>query len=118
VLLVWLDDSRWAKLCFEFSPAGEPMVVSVVTRRISDDANAFKVEGSTVWLRISRLTRSYAFHASTDGRSWSFIRHFELGSEPARIGFESQSPKGTGCTAVFEEIRFATTRLADLRDGT
>jgi regulation of enolase protein 1 (concanavalin A-like superfamily) len=24
VLLLWLDERRWAKLCFEFSPAGEP----------------------------------------------------------------------------------------------
>ncbi|MBO0869262.1 MAG: DUF1349 domain-containing protein [Micromonosporaceae bacterium] len=117
VLLVWADDARWAKLCFEFSPAGEPTVVSVVTRRTSDDANAFTLTGSTVWLRISRLSRAYAFHASTDGRSWTFVRHFEIGSDSARIGFESQSPKGTGCTAVFDEIRFATARLGDLRDG-
>jgi hypothetical protein len=41
VLLLWLDERRWAKLCFEFSPAGEPMIVSVVCRGVSDDANAF-----------------------------------------------------------------------------
>src|SRR4051794_15074557 len=28
VLLVWIDEQHWAKLCFEFSPAGQPMVVS------------------------------------------------------------------------------------------
>src|SRR5262245_7469580 len=28
-LLLWIDERHWAKLCFEFSPAGEPMIVSV-----------------------------------------------------------------------------------------
>lgn len=55
VLLLWLDERRWGKLCFEFSPAGEPMVVSVVCRGVSDDANAFTVPGRSVWLRVSRL---------------------------------------------------------------
>jgi uncharacterized protein len=37
VLLLWLDERRWAKLCFEFSPAGQPMVVSVVRVFVLDD---------------------------------------------------------------------------------
>src|SRR5262245_37295518 len=37
--LVWADRSHWAKLCFELSPQGQPMIVSVVTRGRSDDAN-------------------------------------------------------------------------------
>ncbi|MDL4814252.1 DUF1349 domain-containing protein [Actinomadura sp. OS1-43] len=68
VLLLWIDERRWGKLCFEYSPGGEPMIVSVVTRGVSDDANAFTVEGGTVWLRISRIGRAYAYHASLDGR--------------------------------------------------
>ena len=69
VLLLWLDERRWAKLCFEFSPAGEPMIVSVVCRGLSDDANAFVVPGRSVWLRVSRVDRVYAYHASLDGRN-------------------------------------------------
>lgn len=45
---------HWAKLCCEFSPAGEPMIVSVVCRGVADDANAFIVPGRPVWLRIGR----------------------------------------------------------------
>ncbi len=116
-LLVWADESRWAKLCFERSPAGAPMIVSVVTRRASDDANGFVVTGSTVWLRISRLGRAYAFHASTDGSSWSFVRNFDLGAEASQIGFVSQSPTGDRCAATFDDIRFVPGSLADLRDG-
>jgi regulation of enolase protein 1 (concanavalin A-like superfamily) len=117
VLLVWADESRWAKLCFERSPGRAPMIVSVVTRRASDDANGFIVTGRSVWLRVSRLGRAYAFHASTDGGSWSLVRHFDLGAEATQIGFVSQSPTGEGCAVTFDEIRFVRERLPDLRNG-
>ncbi|GIF63959.1 hypothetical protein Ais01nite_19940 [Asanoa ishikariensis] len=119
VLLVWLDERRWAKLCFEFSPAAEPMIVSVVCRGVSDDANAFVVPGRSVWLRVSRLDQVYAYHASLDGKTWQLIRMFAFDehSEDDRIGFEGQSPTGEGCSATFDEIRFSPERLADLRDG-
>lgn len=117
VLLVWADEQRWAKLCFEYSPGGEPMIVSVVTRRSSDDANAFVVAGRTAWLRISRLGRAFAFHASTDGARWLFVRYFDLGAESVLIGFEAQSPRGAGCIATFDEISFRSARLPQLRDG-
>src|SRR5688500_3235554 len=32
VLLLWIHDDSWAKLCFELSPEGDPTIVSVVTR--------------------------------------------------------------------------------------
>jgi regulation of enolase protein 1 (concanavalin A-like superfamily) len=119
VLLLWLDERHWGKLCFEFSPAGEPMVVSVVCRGVSDDANAFTVHGWSVWLRVSRIGRAYAYHASLDGKTWQMIRVFVLDDETSRmrIGFEGQSPTGDGCSVTFDEIRFLPERLADLRDG-
>ena len=118
VLLLWADEGLWAKLCFEFSPAGEAMVVSVVTRGVSDDANAFVVTGRSVWLRVSRVDRAYAYHASTDGDHWQFVRFFSLGEPaPVRLGFEAQSPTGDGCPVSFDEIRFVPRRLGDLRDG-
>jgi regulation of enolase protein 1 (concanavalin A-like superfamily) len=119
VILLWVDERRWGKLCFEFSPAGEPMIVSVVCRGVSDDANAFVVPGRSVWLRVSRIDRAYAYHASVDGKTWQMIRFFVLdaGTVGDRIGFEAQSPTGDGCSVVFDEIRFVPVRLADLRDG-
>lgn len=119
VLLLWADERHWAKFCFEFSPAAQPMVVSVVTRGVSDDANAFTVPDRTVWLRISRLDHVHAFHASTDGTTWQLVRVFTLGEAPAdhRIGFEAQSPTGDGCTVTFDRISFVRDRLRDLRDG-
>jgi uncharacterized protein len=118
-LLLWIDQRHWAKLCFEFSPAGEAMIVSVVGRDVADDANGFVVEGRTVWLRVSRIDRAYAYHASRDGTHWQMIRFFRLesGSATATVGFEAQSPTGKGCTVRFDAIAFSRDRLAELRDG-
>ena len=118
-LVLWLDQRHWAKLCFEFSPAGEAMIVSVVSRDVADDANAFVVEARSVWLRVSRIDHAYAYHASTDGKHWRMIRYFKLesGSATATVGFEAQSPTGDGCAVRFDEIAFRGERLAELRDG-
>ncbi|MGM1016671.1 MAG: DUF1349 domain-containing protein [Actinomycetota bacterium] len=117
VLFVWADQQHWAKLCFELSPAGEPMVVSVVTRGVSDDANSHLVADDHVHLRVSRIGRVLAFHSSADGVAWSFVRAFALGKDEIQIGFEVQSPMGDGCDVRFGDVRFSTTTLADLRDG-
>ena len=118
VLALHADDRLWAKLCFERSPEGTPMVVSVVTRDVSDDCNSFAVDGRQVWLRIARRGPAFAFHASFDGRAWELIRQFALGAaaNPA-VGFLAQSPTGDGCTATFEEISFLAERLEDIRSG-
>lgn len=118
VLMLHADDGTWAKLCFELSPYGRPMIVSVVTRGVSDDCNSLVVSGESAWLRIARLGPAFAFHASTDGRRWELVRHFSLGdSVETEVGFEAQSPTGDGCTVRFDEIAFDARRLADLRSG-
>ena len=115
-LLLYLDTHTWAKLCFEVSPQGEAMVVSVVTRDVSDDANGFVLAGDTVWLRVAHVGSAYAFHASLDGETWSFVRHFAAAGE-LLVGFEAQSPTGDGCTVRFTDVRFEQRTLGDLRDG-
>jgi regulation of enolase protein 1 (concanavalin A-like superfamily) len=115
-LLLYGDATRWAKLCFEFSPQREAMVVSVVTRGVSDDANGSVVAGDTVWLRVARVGSAYAFHSSLDGETWSFARHFALDGE-LEAGFVAQSPTGEGCAVRFTDVRFEQRTLGDLRDG-
>jgi len=118
VLALWRDERTWAKLCFEYSPDGEAMVVSVVTRSTSDDCNSAVVAGDSVWLRISRIGREFAFHASSDGTAWRLVRHFALTpDDDVEVGFAAQSPFGDGCTASFSEIRFRAATLEDLRSG-
>ncbi len=119
VLVLWTDDRHWAKLCFEYSREGEPLVVSVVTRDYADDANAFSVEGGRVWLRIARMAHIVAFHASVDGLSWRMVRVFTFGPDLpfSHVGFLAQSPNGEGCAVRFESIRYSTELPADIRAG-
>ncbi len=119
-LVVWSAPDRWIKLACEQSPQGAGMVVTVVTRGRSDDANGSIVDGGTVWLRLSHVNGAYACHASADGVVWDFVRHLDLAADTAdevRVGFEAQSPLGQGCTATFTDIGFTAATLADLRDG-
>jgi regulation of enolase protein 1 (concanavalin A-like superfamily) len=118
VLVVHHVQDAWAKLCLEISPAGQVMVVSVVTRGTSDDCNALPVPGHAAHLRVSKLERAYAFHYSPDGNRWDLIRYFTLGdSAAAAIGFLAQSPTGLGCTARFRQIVYEGGKLAQLRSG-
>lgn len=119
VLMLYANEQHWAKLCFEYSPQRQPMVVSVVTRDRSDDANGMVIDGSSVYLRISTINNAYAFHYSLDGEYWHFARHFHLAADnPMHLGFASQSPTGEACTARFSEIHFKSEKLKNLRDGT
>src|SRR5262249_4660021 len=63
-LVVRARDDLWAKLCFEYSPQGQPMVVSVVTRSLSDDCNSAQIDGDSVYLRITRRASIVVFHYS------------------------------------------------------
>jgi regulation of enolase protein 1 (concanavalin A-like superfamily) len=119
-LLLRVGGGRWAKLAFEVSPQLQPMVVSVVTRGVSDDSNGTLVDDSHVYLRLAFTERTIAFHASRDGNQWALVRYFSLEEPPidVRVGFSAQSPTGQGCRATFAEISYDAGGLGDLRDGT
>lgn len=118
VLLLYLSERRWAKLCYELSPQRRATAVTVVTHTTSDDCNSFETAGGPLHLRITRSGRVWAFHASEDGSWWRLLRYFTLGeASGARVGFLAQSPNGPGCTAVFDEIAYKSGAPADLRDG-
>jgi regulation of enolase protein 1 (concanavalin A-like superfamily) len=86
VLLLYLSERRWAKLCYEFSPQRKPTAVTVVTRSTSDDSNSFETAGGPLWLRITRSGRVWAFHASTNGAYWQLLRYFTLGEAAPHTG--------------------------------
>ncbi len=117
-LALWSGPQRWAKVCNEYSPQGDSMVVSVVTNGFSDDANGAVFATDAVFLRIARTGPAFVFHYSLDGDSWPFLRLFRVDADPATIsvGFLAQAPMGAGATAVFDEIRFDRSSLRDLRD--
>lgn len=118
VLQIRCKEDLWAKLCFEYSPQGHPMVVSVVTRGVSDDCNSVEIAQSEIYLRVARTPKTIAFHYSQDGRFWQFVRFFSLGEcENVRVGFSAQSPTGKQCSAVFSEMNYRAGSLNDNRSG-
>lgn len=118
VLFLYERDDLWAKLCFEYSPQNQPMIVSVVTRGFSDDCNSTVIEGNTVYLRVARIASAFALHYSLDGTYWNMVRYFTLGKvENLQVGFEAQSPTGQGCNVVFSEITYRPGILKDMRSG-
>jgi uncharacterized protein len=117
-LVLWAAEDTWAKLCFEYAPLDVPTVVSVVTRGLSDDCNSYPVIGNATWLRVARRGGALAFHSSTDGATWTLVRHFALPqATEVAAGFLAQSPEGEGCTVTFDSIGFRSKFLGDLRSG-
>ena len=118
VLHLYESESRWAKLCFEYSPQRQPMIVSVVTRDFSDDCNSVEIKGQAVYLRLTVTPQTIAFHYSLDAAYWNLVRYFSLGKmEHLRVGFSSQSPTGQQCRARFSEIQYRAGVLKDYRSG-
>lgn len=119
VLALWSDEDHWAKLCFEFSPQGAAMVVSVVTDHYSDDCNSLVVQEPYVHLRVARAGTAFVFHSSFDGVRWDFVRLFRLpqGRHPFQVGFMAQAPTAQTCSAVFDQIAFGPGAVDDQRNG-
>ena len=116
VLFVYESETSWAKLCFELSPQGKPMVVSVVTKGSSDDCNSLPIEGSSIYLRVARQGQAFAFHYSLDGRVWNLVRYISLGAlSNLQMGLSSQAPTGTRCSATFAEVEYRQGALKDIR---
>ena len=114
-LMLWGDDHHWAKLSFEYSSGKKPTLVTVVTRGLSDDCNSSSIQSDSVYLRIAKSGRTYVFYFSTDGNDWKILRTFSLDTElPIRVGFEAQSPAGSGATAKFSAITYNPHRIGNI----
>jgi uncharacterized protein len=118
LIFVRTQPDHWAKFCLELSPDGRPMIVSVVTRGVSDDCNSVALASPEVFLRVAKTRNTLAFHHSVDGRHWQLARYFSLG-EPDRvqIGWVAQSPMGEGCEVRFSRFFHRLGELPNLRDG-
>jgi hypothetical protein len=118
VILIHVRNDLWAKFCFEYSPQGQPSIVSVVNKGLSDDCNSVGIDGKEVYLRIAATERAISFHYSQDCRFWHLVRYFSLETpENRRVGFSVQSPTGRKCSATFSEISYKAGSLRDNRNG-
>ena len=112
------NEENWAKLCFEYSPQKKPMIVSVITRKVSDDCNSTIIDGNEIYLRVYVNPKTMAFHYSGDGTYWQLVRYFSIEREKeVTIGFSAQSPSGESCRVVFSEIQYKEEEIKNLRSG-
>lgn len=117
-LFVYSDEKAWAKFAFENSIENKPTIVTVVTRAVSDDCNSWSISGNSVWLKIARIGETFGLYASEDGRKWQMVRVFTFGTvRRLQVGFEAQSPVGTGATAVFSDISYNEKRISNIFSG-
>jgi regulation of enolase protein 1 (concanavalin A-like superfamily) len=117
-LMLWADQHHWAKLSFELSPEKQPTMVTVVTRGVSDDCNSVSVSGDSVYLQIARTGSTYVFYYATDGEHWRILRTFRLDTQgPVSVGFEAQSPDGSGTTAIFSDVHYSPKKISNVYTG-
>jgi regulation of enolase protein 1 (concanavalin A-like superfamily) len=117
-LVVYVDQTHWAKLLLEQSHYGAFSVGSSVTNTYSDDSVNADIPGNAVYLRVSKSKEVLTFYYSLDGVKWRYIRYFKFPSEgQLRVGFASQSPLGDQCTTVFSKIVYVPKASADFWTG-
>jgi uncharacterized protein len=118
VIMVYVNENYWAKLCFEKSVEGPNRIVSVVNNIVSDDCNSDIIEGSLVFLRVVKLGKSFRFSFSTNGKDWHVVRYFTLNEQyNLKAGLASQSPVGEHCLSEFSDIEFTTTEIREYWDN-
>jgi len=116
-LVVYQDGDLWAKLCYENSVNKVPTIVSVVTRKYSDDCNSMST-GDYAYLSVVKKGKEFSFFYSQDGIEWSMIRsfHHDLdANKKLKVGFASHGSRGDGFTAIFSDIKYANESLDNMR---
>ena len=118
-LMVMVDNDNWAKSCFELTDFGTHAIVSVVTKNsASDDANGCNIYGNSVWLQVTRVGNSYAFHYSVDGEKFYMSRFYSLpSSETVKVGLLAQSPTGNGGDRCYENLSIENKTVKNIRYG-
>lgn len=116
-LVVYEDEDKWIKFAFEYSDAGAPSIVSVVTCETSDDCNGEPIDEQAVWLKICRQENMFAMHYSTDREKWKLARicRLEMKNE-VMLGMSAQCPTGDMCTAYFEHFELEKNPYKDIRN--
>lgn len=114
-LVVYDNGDVWAKLCYENSVEKESTIVSVVTRKYSDDSNSVSA-GAYAYLSVVKKGKEFSFFYSPDNENWKMIRHFHLNvSDDFRVGFAAHGSRGDGFTGIFSEIKYIDRPLENMR---
>lgn len=118
-LMVLIDEVNWIKLAFENSDATGPSVVSVVTRKVSDDANgAIMADHRELWLKLVRKGDVYGMFWSDDGTDFRMVRIARMpASDQVKVGLEAQCPVGDRAEHEWLFFSVENKTVADLRKG-
>jgi len=117
-IMIMQDDNLWVKAAFEKSDFDTTAVVSVVTNKLSDDANGCNVSAEAVWLQVARVGNNFAIHYSLDGKNFDMVRLCFLPVDSTiKVGIESQCPTGQGVSHEFYNLSIEKRSISDLRAG-
>lgn len=118
-IMIMIDMQNWAKACFEKTDFGTHAAVSVVTRNgESDDANGCNIDLNSVWLQITRVGNSFAFHFSEDGVTYYMMRFFNLSAgKTIKVGLLAQAPQGNGGIRTYENLTIEKKTVKNIRFG-
>lgn len=118
-IMVHIDDNHWIKFAFENSDATGQSIVSVVTKKVSDDANgAVLTRQDQVWLKLIRKDNVYSMHWSLDDVNYKMARLSAMPSaDSVKIGIEAQCPVGESATHQIHYFGLEKTTVRDLRKG-
>lgn len=110
-LMLMSDSDNWAKLCYE-NWFGEPSIVSVVTKTMSDDCVSLKLGNVKPYLKILRSRNCFGFHYSLNNVDWTIIRYFNMNvPEEIKVGVVAQCPVGKGCKVGFEFLEMDSRKI-------
>ena len=107
-ILIYADGENWAKLLFENNDGNKPgLGTSVVKNKMTDDSYSDEIKNKDVYVKIAKAGNVFCFYSSFDGKAWNLNRTFSFPKTATmRIGFYSQSPKGSECTVEFSDITY------------
>lgn len=117
-LILKADSLNWIKFCFERDYLGYRRIVSVVTKDVSDDANAQSVNENFAHFKIAKADNVVTLYVSTDGKKWLLIRHLQFNTDKEiKVGFLAQSPVGQRCKVKFSNIKYEAKKIKDPYTG-
>ncbi len=119
-LMARVGKDWWLKFAYEFSPFREPMIVSVVSSPLSDDANGptWALKRGPLSLRLMRTENTVACHYRNESGRWNLIRYVACpNAARLEVGLSVQSPLGQGCDAVFDALALVAGAPEDIRSG-
>jgi len=117
-IMVMQDENTWFKAAFEKSDFDTTAVVSVVTNKVSDDANGCNIDVDSIWLQVARVGNNFAIHYSLDGDKFDMVRVFYLQADASlKVGIAAQCPSGQGSTHEYCGLTIEKRTIKALRAG-